>query len=87
MTYLPFVLLLAAVFCLWVRRDLALGMLALSVVAGYYTGALTGAAALWIALLGVIAYLQRANLPLLRINRALSCRGSHIRRPRQAFGQ
>jgi len=66
-TYLPFVLLLAAVLCLWVRRDLALGMLALSVVAGYYTGALTGTAALWIALLGVIAYLQPGRTGLQRV--------------------
>ena len=67
MTYLPFVLLLAAVFCLWVRRDLALGMLALSVVAGYYTGALTGTAALWVALLGAIAYLQPGRTGLQRV--------------------
>jgi len=56
--YLPFVLLLLAVLSLWVRRDLALGMLGLAVVAAYYMGALEGAAAVWIALLGMVAYLH-----------------------------
>jgi membrane protease YdiL (CAAX protease family) len=56
--YLPFVLLLLAVLCLWVQRNLALGVLALSVAAAYYTGALQGAAALWIALLGLLAWLH-----------------------------
>ncbi len=67
MIYLPFVLLLLAVLCLWVQRNLALGMLALSVAAAYYTGALEGGAALWIALLGLIAWLHASRTGLQRI--------------------
>jgi len=66
-TYLPFVLLLAAVLCLWVRRDLALGVLVLSVAAAYYTDALRGAAALWIALLGLVAWLHASRTGLQRL--------------------
>ena len=58
MTYLPFVLLLLAVLSLWVQRNLALGLLALAVVAGYVSGALQSTAALWIAVLGLIAWLH-----------------------------
>jgi membrane protease YdiL (CAAX protease family) len=54
--YLPFVLLLGAVLSLWVHRNLALGLLALAVAAAYFSNALQGAAALWIALLGVGAW-------------------------------
>ena len=67
MVYLPFVLLLLAVLSLWVRRDLALGMLGLSVVAAYYTGALEGAAAVWIALLGMVAYLHASRTGIQRL--------------------
>lgn len=67
MTYLPFVLLIVAVLCLWVRRDVALGLLAVSVVAGYYTHALAGVAAFWIALLGFTAYLHATRVGLQRI--------------------
>jgi membrane protease YdiL (CAAX protease family) len=59
--YLPFVLLLGAVLTLWVRRDLALWVLALAVLVAHYTGALDFAAPLWIALLGVIAYLYASR--------------------------
>lgn len=72
MTYLPFVLLLLAVSCLWVRRDLALGVLALSVAAAYYTHALQNAAALWIALLGLIAWLHASRTGLQRIATGLA---------------
>lgn len=58
MSYLPFVLLLAAALCLWVRRIVALGVLVAAIAAGYYTGALEGAAALWIAILGALAWLH-----------------------------
>ena len=72
MTYLPFVLLLAAVLCLWVRRDVALGALAASMAAAYYTGALAGLAALWIALLGVLAYLHASRTGLTRLATAIA---------------
>lgn len=62
--YLPFALLLGAVLSLWVRRDLALWVLALSVVVAHYTGALDFAAPLWIALLGVVAYLYASRTGL-----------------------
>jgi hypothetical protein len=65
--YLPFVLLLLAVLCLWVRRDLALGVLAMSVAAAYYTGALDSTAALWIALLGLTAWLHASRTGLQRL--------------------
>jgi membrane protease YdiL (CAAX protease family) len=67
--YLPFGLLLGAVLCLWVRRDFALGLLALAVVVAHYSGALDFAAPLWIALLGVIAYLYatRTGLQMLAL--------------------
>jgi uncharacterized protein len=66
-TFLPFVLLLVAVLGLWVQRNLALAALALSVAAAYYTGALEGAAALWIALLGGIAWLHSTRSGLQRV--------------------
>ncbi len=54
-TYLPFLLLLAAVAGLWMHRAIWIGALAAAVVAGYYSGALDGLAALWIALLAALA--------------------------------
>jgi membrane protease YdiL (CAAX protease family) len=71
-TYLPFVLLLAAVLGLWVRRDVALVALAASMAAAYYTGALAGLAALWIALLGVLAYLHASRTGLTRLATAIA---------------
>jgi membrane protease YdiL (CAAX protease family) len=58
MTFAPFVLLLISVLGLWVHRNLSLAALGLSVIAGYFTGALTDTAALWIALLGAIAWVH-----------------------------
>lgn len=55
---IPFALLLFAVLGLWIHRTLSLGASALSIIAAYFTGALTGSAALWIALLGAIAWLH-----------------------------
>jgi membrane protease YdiL (CAAX protease family) len=50
-TLTPFLLLLAAVLALWVPvRHLWAGLLGAAVVAGYFTGALQGLAALWLAL-------------------------------------
>lgn len=65
--YLPFALLLGAVLSLWVRRDLALWVLALSVIVAHYTGALDFAAPLWIALLGVIAYLYASRTGMQKV--------------------
>jgi membrane protease YdiL (CAAX protease family) len=65
--YLPFALLLGAVLSLWVRRDLALWVLALAVVVAHYTGALDFAAPLWIALLGVIAYLYASRTGMQKV--------------------
>ena len=67
MIHLPFVLLLLAVLGLWVHRNLALGLLALAVIAGYFTGALEGAAALWIVLLGLLAWLHSTRTGRARI--------------------
>jgi uncharacterized protein len=58
MTLLPFGLLLIAVLGLWVHRGVSLAALGLSVIAGYVTGALGDLAALWIVLLGVIAWIH-----------------------------
>ncbi|MEO8019261.1 MAG: type II CAAX endopeptidase family protein [Pseudomonadota bacterium] len=54
-TYLPFVLLLTAVLGLWVHRAVWLTSLLAAIIAGYFTGALHGLAALWIALLAALA--------------------------------
>lgn len=67
MNYLPFALLLGAVLSLWIRRDIALGVLALSVVVAHYTGALDFAAPLWIALLGLVAYLYASRTGLQKL--------------------
>lgn len=72
MTYLPFALLLLAVLCLWVQRNLALGVLALAVGAGYLSGALESTAALWIALLGLIAYLHASRTGWQRLATAVA---------------
>ena len=72
MIYLPFALLLAAVLCLWVRRNIALAVLALSVAAAYYTGALEHTAALWIVLLGVIACFHASRTGVQRVATGLT---------------
>jgi membrane protease YdiL (CAAX protease family) len=53
--YLPFLLLLTAVIGLWMHRAIWIGALLAAIVAGYFSGALHGLAALWIALLAVLA--------------------------------
>jgi membrane protease YdiL (CAAX protease family) len=60
-------LLLIAVLCLWAHRNLALGVLAVSIATAYYTGALEGAAALWIVLLGLLAWLHSTRAGLQRL--------------------
>jgi uncharacterized protein len=59
-TCLPFVLLLAAVLGLWIHRAVWIGALVAAIIAAYFTGALQGLAALWIAILAAlaIAYLR-----------------------------
>jgi membrane protease YdiL (CAAX protease family) len=59
-TYLPFLLLLAAVLGLWIHRVVWIGALVAAIAAGYYTGALHGLAALWIALAaaGALIYVR-----------------------------
>ena len=51
MSYIPFVLLMIAVLGLWLHRNIWGAALVLSIVAAYFTGALEGLAALWIAIL------------------------------------
>jgi membrane protease YdiL (CAAX protease family) len=53
--YLPFLLLLTAVIGLWMHRAIWIGALLAAIVAGYFSGALYGLAALWIALLAALA--------------------------------
>jgi membrane protease YdiL (CAAX protease family) len=53
--YLPFLLLLTAVFGLWMHRVIWIGALIAAVIAGYFSGALHGLAALWIAILAALA--------------------------------
>jgi membrane protease YdiL (CAAX protease family) len=67
-TLIPFALLLASVVCLWFSRTGWIAALIAAVVAAYFTGALTGPAFLWIALLGAAAWMYgvckaRAGLP------------------------
>ena len=57
--YLPFLLLLAAVFGLWMHRAIWIGALLAAIIAGYSSGALRGAAALWIALLAALGLAYR----------------------------
>ena len=60
--YLPFLLLLAAVFGLWIHRAIWIGALLAAIIAGYFSGALYGAAALWIVVLAALAIsYQRAR--------------------------
>jgi membrane protease YdiL (CAAX protease family) len=54
-TYLPFLLLLTAVFGLWMHRAIWIAALIAAIGAGYFSGALHGLAAVWIALLAVLA--------------------------------
>jgi membrane protease YdiL (CAAX protease family) len=53
--YLPFLFLLTAVLGLWMHRAIWSSALVAAVVAGYFSGALHGLAALWIALLAALA--------------------------------
>ena len=53
--YLPFLLLLTAVLGLWMHRAIWIGALLAAIVSGYFSGALHGLAALWIALLAALA--------------------------------
>jgi len=55
LTLLPFILLLIAVLGLWVHRVVWMGALTAAVMAGYFTGAIRGLAAVWIGLLLVLA--------------------------------
>lgn len=68
LTILPFALLLAAVLGLWMHRAVWVGALVAAVAAGYYTGALQGLAALWMAIAAALAWFyararQRVNSP------------------------
>ena len=54
-TYLPFILLLAAVLGLWLHRMVWMTALTAAVIAGVLTGALHWLAAVWIALLAALA--------------------------------
>jgi membrane protease YdiL (CAAX protease family) len=53
---LPFLLLLVAVLGLWVHRTVWVGAFALAVGVANFTGAITGLAGLWIAILAALAY-------------------------------
>jgi membrane protease YdiL (CAAX protease family) len=55
LTLLPFLLLLAAVLGLWIHRMAWMSALAAAVLVGYFTGALQGAAAIWIGMAGLLA--------------------------------
>jgi membrane protease YdiL (CAAX protease family) len=60
--YVPFILLLAAVLGLWIHRIVWVGALIAAIAAGYFTGALHGLAAVWIAILAALAIgYQRAR--------------------------
>jgi membrane protease YdiL (CAAX protease family) len=56
LTILPFALLLAAVLGLWLNRAVWIGALLAAVVAGYFTGALRGLAALWMLIAAALAW-------------------------------
>jgi uncharacterized protein len=58
-TMIPFALLLAAVLGLWVHRAVWMVALVAAVAAAYYTGALYGLAAIWLALLAAFAWAYR----------------------------
>lgn len=77
LTILPFVLLLIAVIGLWVHRVVWIGALVAAVAAGYYTGALQGLAALWMAIAAALAWLyawarDRARSPVDRALQAVT---------------
>ncbi|HEX8030850.1 MAG TPA: hypothetical protein VF491_20400, partial [Vicinamibacterales bacterium] len=55
-TYLTFGLLLAAVLGLWINRTFWMAALAAAVLCGILTGALHWLAAVWIAILAVLAW-------------------------------
>ncbi|MEO8061133.1 MAG: CPBP family intramembrane glutamic endopeptidase [Pseudomonadota bacterium] len=55
MSYIPFVLLSIAVLGLWLHRNIWSAALILSIIAAYFTGALQGLAAVWIAILAALA--------------------------------
>jgi uncharacterized protein len=58
-TLIPFALLLAAVLGLWIHRAVWMVALVAAVAAAYYTGALYGLAAVWLALLAAFAWAYR----------------------------
>jgi uncharacterized protein len=55
LTILPFALLMTAVLGLWMRRYVWVAALVAAVAAGYFTGALQGLAAVWIAVAAALA--------------------------------
>jgi uncharacterized protein len=55
----PFALLLVAVLGLWIHRAVWIAALVAAVAAAYYTGALYGLAAVWLALLAAFAWVYR----------------------------
>jgi membrane protease YdiL (CAAX protease family) len=57
---LPFVLLLLAVLGLWIHRVVWVGAFALAIGVAHLTGAVTGLAGLWIAILAALAWGYRA---------------------------
>ncbi len=75
MTFLPFGLLLIAVLGLWIHRGLSLAALGLAIIAGYFTGALSDLAALWIVMLGAMAVdsWRSAHAGCQRVAHAASC--------------
>jgi membrane protease YdiL (CAAX protease family) len=56
---LPFGLLLCAVLGLWIHRTVWIGAFAASIAVAYVTGAVTGLAGLWIAILAALALAYR----------------------------
>src|SRR4051812_24984638 len=54
--YLPFVFLLAAVLGLWIHRTVWIAALVVAIASGYFSGALQGFAALWIAVFAGLAF-------------------------------
>jgi membrane protease YdiL (CAAX protease family) len=73
LTLLPFALLLVAVLGLWIHRVVWIAALAAAVVLAHVTGALTGLAGLWIAILAALGVGYRAarDAPRTTANRAL----------------
>ena len=56
---LPFTLLLVAVLGLWIHRAVWIGALIAAIAAGYWTGALNGFAAVWLAVVAALALRYR----------------------------